>query len=71
MKQLSHATRDALSNFGAMLLVNLSYEGIHKLREIGQSVTGLWIDSVAIAALFTLFMFVWRMPRSSEGREGN
>ncbi len=52
------AWREAIANFAIMLGTNLAYEALHKLREIGQNVSGMALDSVAIAVLFAVFMYI-------------
>ncbi len=54
------AWREALANFAIMLGTNLIYEALHKLHAMGQSVSGMVLDSVAIAVLFALFMYIFK-----------
>jgi hypothetical protein len=34
---------------------------------MGQGATGIWIDSLGIAALFAIFTYVWHLPKSTDG----
>jgi hypothetical protein len=60
------AWRDAIVNFMTMLGANLIYEAVHKLRELGQGVSGMVFDSVAIAALFALAMYAFKGGKEME-----
>jgi len=52
------AWREVLLSFMTMLAVNMLYEAVHKLRALGQSVSGMVIDSVGIATLFALLTYL-------------
>ncbi len=60
------AWREAILNFMTMLSANLIYEALHKLRELGQGVSGMVFDSVAIAGLFALAMYAFRGGKGNE-----
>jgi hypothetical protein len=58
------ARREALLNFMVMLGFNLAYEALHKLRAMGQGVSGMVIDSIGIAAVFAVLMYFLERRRS-------
>ncbi|MGA1988433.1 MAG: hypothetical protein ABSG72_19350 [Candidatus Sulfotelmatobacter sp.] len=60
------AWREAIVNFMTMLSANLIYEALHKLRELGQGVSGMVFDSVAIAGLFALGMYAFKRGKETE-----
>jgi hypothetical protein len=60
------AWREAIANFITMLGANLVYEALHKLRELGQGVSGMIFDSVAIAGLFALAMYGFKGGKETE-----
>ena len=60
------AWRGLLVNFSTMMVVNLAYEALHKLRVLGQNVTEVWIDSAVIAALFAVALFVASLNWTTE-----
>ena len=59
--------REAILNFMTMLGANLIYEALHKLRELGQGVSGMVFDSLAIAGLFALGMYALKRGKETEG----
>jgi len=70
MKEIRLPTwREALLNFMLMLGFNLAYEALHKLRAMGQIVSGMVIDSIGIAAIFALLMYFLEGRRSRGGHE--
>ena len=62
------AWREALLNFVTMMGANLIYEAPHKLHKMGQGVSGMVFDSVAIAGLFALFMYAFKSDKGTDSR---
>lgn len=60
------AWRVLLPNFATMMGVNLAYEALHKLRVLGQNVTEIWINSLGIAALFAVAMWITSLDRTEQ-----
>jgi hypothetical protein len=65
------AWREALLNFMVMMGFNLAYEALHKLRAMGQGVSGMVIDSVGIAAIFAFLMYFFERGKSGDARENS
>jgi hypothetical protein len=52
--------REAALDFGVMSLAGLAFEGLHRLHLLGQSVSGMVVDSVGVAACYALLMHFFR-----------
>ena len=59
MRQLSRGL-EVFGTFAFVSLVVMAYEGLRRLHALGQNVTGILVDSLGAAAIFTLFMYVFR-----------
>ena len=62
------AGREAALNFGLMSLAGLAFEGLHRLHGLGQSVTGMVVDCLGVAAVYTLLMHIVRKEKEDDER---
>jgi hypothetical protein len=60
--------REALLNFMSMMGFNLAYEALHKLRAMGQGISGMVIDSVGIGAIFALLIYIFERGKRGDAR---